>query len=537
MISGKRSRLPLPDLAVALIFLSILINFDYPAQRYFSWRLLLPAVDVWLLLIVLAVAACFGKRTLFLTGLSAWALFLVLRLFRIGEVAVPLYLDRSFNLYIDSGYLFGLYDLLKTSSRQGDFFRLAAGAITVALGVIISSWYAWRMAARAFWDNRLRIWFLTGSSLILAAVLVRGGDVIGRPVMARFGREIIRIHEQIAHQQTFFTQLQKTARERRTHAVTLKGLNGADVLIFIVESYGRIVFSSSQFRQKMETIMTGFAKTLGRHGFYAVSSYLVSPTYGGSSWLAHGTLESGLRVENDLEEAALLRSPLPPLAWYFRRSGYRTISVMPGTRFAYPEGAYFNYDQVYYARHFHYRGPPFGWAPMPDQFVLDWIRRREFVRRKQPLFVRYVLISSHAAFNIQPQFIPDWAAIGDGGIYSGKKPIYYPVYWPDLKNAADAYLRSLDYEFTVLGDYLARYVTRDTLIVIMGDHQPNIQLTGPGEPWSVPVHVISRDLRLLTPFRRRGYTPGVIPGQAPPHKRMETFLPGLLEDFKQPWKP
>lgn len=278
--------------------------------------------------------------------------------------------------------------------------------------------------------------------------------------------------------------------------------------------------------------MTGFAKVLDQHGFTAVSSYLVSPTYGGSSWLAHGTLESGLRVGDDLKEKALLHSSLPPMASIFRKNGYRTVSVMPGTRFAFPEGAYLGYKQVYYALDFNYRGPTFGWAPMPDQFVLDWVQRREFTKREQPIFVRYVLISSHAAFNVQPPFIPDWDAIGDGSIYNNRQPVSYPITWPNLKNAGDAYLRSLDYVFATLGDYLAKYVRADTLIIIMGDHQPNLQLTGPGEPWSVPVHIISRNPRLLEPFCKRGYTPGLTPAQPPPHAGMETFFPEFLQDFR-----
>jgi hypothetical protein len=66
----------------------------------------------------------------------------------------------------------------------------------------------------------------------------------------------------------------------------------------------------------------------------------------------------------------------------------------------------------------------------------------------------------------------------------------------------------------------------------MGDHQPNLQLTGEGEPWSVPVHVISGNPRLLEPFRKRGYTSGLIPAQPLPHAGMETFLPTFLRDFR-----
>ena len=523
---------PLLTLAGVFLFLNVLFNFDYPANHFFSWRLLLPSMDVWALFLLLALAAWWGRRPVFWTGLIVWVLFLTLRLFRIGDTAVPMYLNRPFNLYIDSGYLFDLYDLLETSAREGQFLLLSAIALTVALGVIASSWYAWRTAVRAFSDSRIRNTFLVASALTLGPALIWGEIGVRPQVMMRLGREILSIHDQLQQEQVFLANLEKTTQERAIGPAPLKGLESADVLLFVVESYGRTVFSRPQYRPAMEATMTKFAKILDKHGFKAVSSFLVSPTYGGSSWLAHDTLESGLRVANDLEDAALLRSSLPPLATYFRRSDYRTVSVMPGNRFPFPQGAYFDYEQVYYARHFDYRGPAFGWAPMPDQFVLDWVRRREFASRKQPLFVRYVLISTHAAFNIQPPFIADWDLIRDGSIYNDMPPVYYPIYWPDLTNAGDAYLRSLDYEFTLLGDYLARYVDSRTLIVIVGDHQPNLQLTEAAEPWSVPVHVVSGNARLLEPFRKRGYSPGLIPAQSPPHAGMETFLPGFLQDFK-----
>jgi hypothetical protein len=522
---------PLLELSGALLLLSALLNVNYPADRLFSWRLLLPSGDVCVLLALTAMAAWGGGRTLFRTGLAAWVLFMALRLFRIGDITIPFYLNRPFNLYIDSRYLFDLYDLLKTSARKGQFLMLAAFALTLVLGVMAASGYAFRAAARALSDRPIRILFLGGSGLILAAALVGGWRAAEPPAMIRLGRQILSIEDQRQQERAFVARLEKTARARAAGPAALKELAGADVLLFMVESYGRTVFSRPNYRPAMEATMARFGGVLARHGFKACSTYLVSPTYGGSSWLAHDTLESGLRVDNDLKDTTLLRSAVPPMASYFRKSGYRTVSVMPGSRFPFSEGAYFDYEQVYYARHFDYRGPTFGWAPMPDQYVLDWVRRREFTQRERPLFVRYVLISSHAPFNIQPPFIPDWDLIGDGGIFKDRPAVYYPIYWPDLKNAGEAYLRSLDYDFTTLGDYFARFVTADTLIIIMGDHQPNLQLTDAGEPWSVPVHIISGNPRLLDPFRRRGYTPGLTPDQPPPHAGMETFLQGFLQDF------
>ncbi|MGB3211761.1 MAG: sulfatase-like hydrolase/transferase [Desulforhopalus sp.] len=531
MNTGKLQYPSLITVPAAFLFLSALLNFNYPDNHYLYWHLLQPSLDVWLLLILLAITACLGKRLLFWTTLLTCAVFLVLRVIRIGDTVVPMYLNRPFNLYIDSNYLFGLYDLLKTSSRQAEFLVLSVSVTILVPGIIISSWYAWQTAARGLLDRQARFSLFVISGLILCTALFRGWRPTHPPALLRLGQEILSISQQLDRQQALVNRMEKTARERATGPRAFQGLEGADVLLFMVESYGRVVFSQNQYRQTMEASITDFAKTLQQHGFVAVSSYLDSPTYGGSSWLAHGTLEFGIRVENDLDYTALLRSSLSPLASFFRKSGYHTISVMPGTRLPFPEGASYDYDQVYYSWHFGYHGPTFGWAPMPDQFVLDRVHRQEFLERRQPLFVRYILVSSHAAFNIQPHFIDDWSIIGDGSIYNEREPVYYPIYWPNLENAGDAYLRSLHYEFTTLGDYLAKFVSGDTLVIIMGDHQPNLQLTGPDEPWSVPVHIISRNPSLLIPFQNRGYTPGLIPDQPLPHAGMKTFFQDFLQDF------
>jgi hypothetical protein len=532
MTTGKYTWLPLVGFGLAFFFLSGLLNIDFPGNPVFSWRLLLPSVDVWLLFVALAAVAYCGKRTLFWTTAMMWALFLFLRLFRIGDMAVPIYLNRPLNLYIDSARLPDLYDLLKTSSRDGEFLKLVGITVATVLGVMVSSGYAWQTAARALWINRLRWAFLGGSGIILCTTFIADWKPMETSVLVDLGQQIRFVQQQVAKQQTMAARLAKAARDRAPGPAALNGLGGADVLLFLIESYGRIVFSRPQYRQAMQATMADFAKVMDEQGYGVVSTYLTSPTFGGASWLAHGTLESGLRVGDDFEYKTLLASSLPPMAAIFNQAGYRTVSVMPGTRFAYPEGSYYGYQQVYYAWHFNYRGRTFGWAPMPDQFVLDWVRRREFVERQKPLFVRYALISSHAAFSIQPRWVADWTTIGDGSLYNDLEPVYYPIHWPDLTNAGEAYMRSLDYEFTILGDYLKRYITANTLIIIMGDHQPNVQLTGPGTSWSVPVHVISRDPRLLKPFRKRGYTPGLMPSQPLPHAGMETFLPGFLEDFR-----
>jgi hypothetical protein len=50
------------------------------------------------------------------------------------------------------------------------------------------------------------------------------------------------------------------------------------------------------------------------------------------------------------------------------------------------------------------------------------------------------------------------------------------------------------------------------------------------------VHVISRSTDFLKPFQNRGFLPGLIPTQPPPHRGMESFLFAFLEDFSTPHK-
>jgi hypothetical protein len=127
--------------------------------------------------------------------------------------------------------------------------------------------------------------------------------------------------------------------------------------------------------------------------------------------------------------------------------------------------------------------------------------------------------------------LENWSQIGDGSIYHRREAVTFPVVWPDLTNASEAYVTSIIYEIKVLKNFIEQYIKNDTLIIILGDHQPNVQITGPDSSWSVPVHVISRNKRFLDPFKNKGYTPGLIPGQTPPHPGMETFFLDFLKSF------
>jgi hypothetical protein len=52
---------------------------------------------------------------------------------------------------------------------------------------------------------------------------------------------------------------------------------------------------------------------------------------------------------------------------------------------------------------------------------------------------------------------------------------------------------------------------RETIYVLIGDHQPTANITGERPPWDVPVHIISRDAALLDRFKAQGFSEGLWP--------------------------
>jgi hypothetical protein len=77
------------------------------------------------------------------------------------------------------------------------------------------------------------------------------------------------------------------------------------------------------------------------------------------------------------------------------------------------------------------------------------------------------------------------------------------------------YVRLVDYTYRWFGGYLRQPQPRETVYVVLGDHQPTGNVSGEGASWDVPVHIISRDPQLLQRFIEQGFTPGLEPPRAP----------------------
>src|SRR3546814_9370946 len=93
--------------------------------------------------------------------------------------------------------------------------------------------------------------------------------------------------------------------------------------------------------------LDAFATRASAAGVAQLSGRLASPTVGGQSWLAHATLLSGLRVEDEVAYRMLLSSDRQTLVHAFRRAGYRTVGLMPAITRPWPEGRLIGFDVVH----------------------------------------------------------------------------------------------------------------------------------------------------------------------------------------------
>lgn len=520
---------------LAWVFLQVLMNLKWPSHGALwpDGLRLSPEIVAFMALLWLL-----GLRR---NPLPGWLLAVLttsvifLRLFRLGEAITITYLNRQLNLYADPFLLPDLLNLLQRSLYPAHALVYAACGILV----VAVLWFAVNRSFRAsyrFLASAGGRWIFGG---ILATVLIAhlwlqpngGPGVFGPMVIDRVAAEIDTLFD-IPNARSRIRQ--EVAKADRTCPYPLAALEERDVYLIFIESYGHAAYAKPELFTRLQKDLKNFETALKSSGFSIASGFFSAPTYGGASWLSHATVASGVHINNQLRYNLLLESDARTLAGYFHRAGYRTIHVMPGTIWPWPEGDFFGFREKYYYRHFDYRGPAFGWSPMPDQFVFDTLYREVISAAQRPLFIEFVLTSVHAPFHRLPPYLTDWNRIGDGSIYAQTEMRRYPITWPDLSNATIAYTDALKYDFKSLEGFLLDRARDEALILVLGDHQPARQITGRNQPWSVPVHAISRNPRLLQPFLSDGFTAGIIPSQQSPHKGMESLRDLLLHQFCSP---
>ncbi|MHB2267358.1 alkaline phosphatase family protein [Aliihoeflea sp. PC F10.4] len=458
-------------------------------------------------------------------------LLATLLLLKIADLSLYGSLNRPFNLAYDLPLLHAGWMLVSGTSGlvRASIYVVGAGFSIIFAAIAI--WWATGIVARLRPRRAVPIFVV---SLIFAFALAS----IGR---ASFGAtELLVSHVEAAR--TAQTQIAALENEAGTDDIAipadanlLQALKGRDVFFIFVESYGRSTLDNPLYADTTREALADLETNAAHHGLAVKSAFLTAPTVGGQSWLAHASVLSGLWIDSQGRYRAMLASSRKSLMQLASESGWESVGVMPAITMAWPEGAWFGYDHILAKDDLGYRGLPFNWVTMPDQYTLSAFERLALKQPdRAPVFAEIALISSHAPWTPIPEPV-DWDAIGDGRIFdvqaqSGDTP---EMVWRDRDRVRDQFRQSINYSLRTVASFLDRLDGPPPLIVVLGDHQPATFVSGSETNRDVPIHIIS-DHATLNAIEGWAFSEGAVPADDAPVWRMDAFRKRFVDAFSTP---
>jgi len=311
----------------------------------------------------------------------------------------------------------------------------------------------------------------------------------------------------------------------------LARVRGADVYLIFIESYGAVSYDRPAFAAELASSRARLAADIRTTGRDVVSAFVESPTFGGNSWLAHVSLLSGVEVRDEDTNVLLMAQKRDTLVTAFGQRGYRTLAIMPGLHEGWPEGGFYGFNEIYDEDRLDYRGPPFGWWSVPDQFVIARLDALAAAgTKREPVFAFFPTTNTHTPFSPTPPYQPDWRRVLTDQPYDEAELQHAWEQYPDWLNLGPSFVHALSYTYETLGGYLRLRADRDFVMILIGDHQPPAVVSGEGASWEVPVHVIASRKEILDSLLSQGFRRGLFPHH-PATTHMHALLPILLDAF------
>ena len=525
-------------LALLLVWVALLVpeRVDDLAPSAF---LRIPVEGVLFLVLVLVLPPRVARILAIVGGLGLGALT-ILRLLDLGFGSA---FDRPFHPVYDTAYADSAFGLLRDSIGRTHALvvLVGAGLLIVAL-IVLLPLSAVRLTRLAAAHRPLSIRILALLTAVAMVTTLSGAQPgpagpIASTASSRLAyTHFTQVFDDVRAQREFVRELEQDPFRSTPDDDLLTGLRGKDVLLVFVESYGRTALDLPV----VESALDAGERRLQQAGFSSRSGFLTSPTFGGLSWLAHITLQSGLWVDDQQQYDHLSTLHRLTLTDAFGRAGWRTVAAVPANEKEWPMATtYYHYDQVWDARNVGYVGPRFGYAPMPDQYMLAALQRLELEQpNRAPVMAEIDLVSSHGPWAPLPRLV-DWSDLGDGSIFDpmpaqGESP-------EDLLSDPDrvkaAYAESIAYTLDVVTSFVAQLEDQNLVLVVLGDHQPASIVSGQGASRDVPASIVAADPAVLDRVTDWGWQEGLRPDAGAPVWPMDAFRDKFLTTFGPPSAP
>ncbi|XVV11084.1 sulfatase-like hydrolase/transferase [Actinoplanes sp. CA-131856] len=536
----------LTTLAALLVFLALVLPDQItrlPPGNFWGTALLRVPIEA---LLVIAVLLALPERARRITATVLGVVLGLLTILKIIDIGFFAVLARQFDPVLDWVLFSDGYHFLEDSIGAAGAFGVAAVAVVTAVATLALMTFSVRRVSRALPKRPLVVKAgVTVAAVAWVALAAMSFQLVGGiPVASTSATDLARdtvlaVPKDIADRKAFEKEVRVDAFRDMPQDQLLGALRGKDVIIGFVESYGRDAVENPEFNQPVLDQLAADQKGLAAKGFHARSGYLTSSTFGGGSWLAHSTFLSGLWIDNQNRYRSLVATDRLTLTSAFKRSGHRTVGFEPGVTYAWPEGDFYGYDQVYDSHTLGYHGPALSWSTMPDQFVMKQVQAYEHGKAKRPpLLMEVTLTSSHTPWTPVPQTLP-WDQLGDGSVYQSmiKESESPQSLFKDPERVRQAYAGSIAYSVDSLTSYVEKYGDENTVLVMLGDHQPNSVVVGSNATKDVPISIVAKDPKVLQRITSWGWTDGLKPSPGAPVWPMNEFRDRFLTAYSPQGEP
>jgi len=518
-------------LAIALLVLNASLTFRniWPTPAFRWSGDLSIELAACLALVLVATTA----RRVASSALARWltVIWVILAFGHYADVTTPALLGRPINLVWDVRYA---KDVTAMFVRAAPVWAVAIGLVAIAALVsivyLLLRWAVRRLVAATQTQTERIALGLVAAGIFAAFVLRAFQPEAER--LPRFATPVTVTYVQQARLvRDVLTADPNALPSTPSMSSDLSRVADADVLLMFVESYGAVTWERTDFIERLAEPRRQLADDIRETGRRVVSGYVESPTYGGSSWFAHISLLSGIEIRDPNANAVLMTQRRETMVGAFARRGFRTIALMPGLWDPWPEGSFYGFQDIYGGERLGYKGPEFGWWALPDQFTLAKFDAIEVARQpRAPLFVFFPTVSTHTPFTPTPPYQPDWSRVITAHPFDDAVVEHAFQQQPDWMNLGPSYGNAVAYAYQALGGYLRLRKDHDFVFIVIGDHQPPALVSGEGQPWDVPVHVIASRGEVLDRLTAHGFHEGLEP-MAPRISKMHELLPILLDAF------
>ena len=125
-----------------------------------------------------------------------------------------------------------------------------------------------------------------------------------------------------------------------------------------------------------------------------------------------------------------------------------------------------------------------------------------------------------------------WSQLGDGSVYDGMHASHTSFFQllggPDQQRD---YARSIQYSLRSLVSFVRHAHDKKLVMIVLGDHQPNTNVSGTGVSHDVPISLIAHDPKVLDRINGWGWAPGLRPDSDGSVMPMDDFRNRFLDAF------